>query len=967
MRPDGSTTCHHDARESFGDDDRLAQILDDYLRAIEGGGSVTPDELLARHPDEADRLRGYLSGLELIHQVAERPLPLALLSAARGELRGDLGDFRLIRELGRGGMGIVYEGLQVSLGRPVAVKVLPFSAAIDEKQILRFKNEAQAAAQIDHPHIVPVFAIGHEHGIHFFAMQLIRGQSLNDYLVQQRMLAAEVLDDSRASSATVRSETLERVQTVARMGVQAAEALHAAHEIGVVHRDVKPSNLLLDEQSKLWVTDFGLARCQADHSVTEPGKILGTMRYMSPEQALGQSALVDHRTDVYSLGLTLYELAALRHPSEANADPAMVFDFGRAQWRKPRHWNRFIPVDFENILLKAMAESRDERYATAQEMADDLQRFLDGQPILARRPSISSRVGKWARRHRRAVAAAAGVAALGLAGLIVSLAVIASERSAKEQAFQTASANHERAERNFRDAQAKFRQAREMLDQFGSRVADQLAEVPGAEGARRELLADMLPYYRDFAAEAADNPEVQADLALTFSKIGLLSDQLGSHKEAEQAYLDARGVLEQLVAGVGASPEHWRALGVCCNNLGQLLQRRGQYAAARQQLDRALAIQQRLVGEQRDSIQYQTDLATTHGNLGSLATQAGDKQLAARQFREAIRIQESILARDAGNEANRDRLAVSCNNMSSLYLPAQPEAAERWARRALALQYDLARQHPLQRRYQSDLALTYNNLGSIFSRQMKWDDAQRCFQDAIAIGQRLVAVAPLMASYRRDLAATHNNYGMALTNALEISEAEASFRQALELQAALLDRQPNDLNARSGLAVIHNNLGMAYRQQGEWTKAGAEFQKAIAAQREAHARAPQVAHFTESLSKHLYNYADSLRALGRSREAAAVVLERRKLWEGNSKRLLQVAEELAQTCKGVENAEARGPLVEEVAATLRQATAAGLTTLPDLKASPFDVLPASTEIALAPRPAGAALPKDGHASAPNEL
>lgn len=946
MTFDGSTTDHHEpSRGSFGGDDRLAQILDDYLRGLEGGEAVAPAELLARHPDVAPRLRDYLSGLELIHQVAARPLPLTVLSPVGGELRGDLGDFRLIRELGRGGMGIVYEALQVSLGRSVAVKVLPFAAAVDEKQILRFKNEAQAAAHIDHPHIVPVFAVGHEHGIHFFAMQLIRGPSLNDYLVQQRMAAAEVLDDSRASAATVRSETLHRVQEVARLGVQAAEALHAAHEIGVVHRDVKPSNLLLDEQGKLWVTDFGLARCQADHSVTEPGKVLGTMRYMSPEQARGQSALVDHRTDVYSLGLTLYELAALRHPSEANADPATVFDFGHGAWRRPRHWNRYIPVDFENILLKALAEGRDERYATAQELADDLRRFLEGQPIQARRPSLGARLGKWARRHRKAVAVAVGTGLLGFVGCVAALAVIAAERSAKELAYQAARANHRRAEDNFRDAQAKFQQARAMLDQFGSQVADRLAEVPGAEGVRRELLADMLPYYRDFAAQANDDPAVQADLARTFSKIGYLSEELGSLEDSQKAYEDARTVLEQLVLVDLASPDPWRALGVCCNNLGQVLQRDGRHAAAREQLERALAIGRHLVERHGESIAFQTDLATTHGNLGLLSAQTGDRPQAAAHYREAIRIQESLVRRDPANDAHRRPLAASCNNISELCLPSRPAEAERWVRRALALQFDLARANPGQRRYQSDLALTYSNLGAIFSRQKKWGDAEPCFRDAIAIQQRLVDVAPLVAAYRRDLAATYNNFGMAQTAASEATSAMASFRRALELQRELLERHPHDVAAQSGLAVIHNNLGMALRQQGESTLALAEFRQAIAAQRHAQERAPQADSFRESLSKHLYNYADTLRSMGRAAEAAAVALERRALWAGHAQRLLQVAEELAITCRAIELPAARDPFVAEVAATLQQAQDAGLEKLPDQAARPFDILMRSTSVA----------------------
>src|SRR5262245_30497034 len=210
-------------------------------------------------------------------------------------------------------MGVVYEAVQISLVRRVALKVLPFSATVYERQIARFKNEAQAAAQVNHPHIVPVFAIGQDHGVHFFAMQLIEGGSLSELLNQWRDTADSTASaKSRASTWSHTGQAFARLKTISTIGIQAAEALHAAHEIGVVHRDIKPSNLLVDEKGKLWVTDFGVARCKSNSNLTETGSVVGTLRYMSPEQALGEAALVDHRTDVYSIGVTLYELVTLR-------------------------------------------------------------------------------------------------------------------------------------------------------------------------------------------------------------------------------------------------------------------------------------------------------------------------------------------------------------------------------------------------------------------------------------------------------------------------------------------------------------------------------------------------------------------------------------------------------------------------------------------------------------------------------
>jgi serine/threonine protein kinase len=217
------------------------------------------------------------------------------------------------------------------------------------------------------------------------------------------------------------------------------------------------------------------------------------MRYMSPEQALGHTALVDHRTDIYSLGVTLYELAVLRHPFEDINDAALAFEHGRIGWRRPRYWNKSIPVDLENIILKAMSDAREERYATARDLAEDLERFLEGKPILARRPSLASRTSKWAWRHKRSVAATIAVLMLAVSGLTASLIVISGERTEKTLAYEIVKKEKQSAKRSAADAEAKLRQAREMLDRFGSKVAERLASVPGAEGVRKELLSEMLP------------------------------------------------------------------------------------------------------------------------------------------------------------------------------------------------------------------------------------------------------------------------------------------------------------------------------------------------------------------------------------------------------------------------------------------------------------------------------------------
>ena len=322
----------------------VIHILDSYLHKLEAGAPPHPEELLARHPESADVLRAYLDNLAFLHRAATGVRMPGEAEETRPATScfepGLLGDFRILREVGRGGMGVVYEAEQVSLGRRVALKVLPFATALDAKQLERFKREAQAAAHLHHSHIVPVFSVGSDRGVHYYAMQFIDGQSVAAAVADIRK--AMGLETSVASTAaqgvalqepkdvTFETASVEPTRVagpvqpaadgaatrpqgaitgrstrdpaffhgVARLGVEAAEALEYAHQMGVVHRDIKPANLLLDERGHVWLTDFGLALYQSEAGLTLTGDLLGTLRYMSPEQALAKRFLIDHRTDV---------------------------------------------------------------------------------------------------------------------------------------------------------------------------------------------------------------------------------------------------------------------------------------------------------------------------------------------------------------------------------------------------------------------------------------------------------------------------------------------------------------------------------------------------------------------------------------------------------------------------------------------------------------------------------------------
>jgi serine/threonine protein kinase/WD40 repeat protein len=443
-RRPASLEAREEEAGSLVDDPRVTAAVEEYLAVLEAGRRPDRDEFLARHADIASTLAGFLQGLDLLYPVPPDDRIAPGLPVQPGV---PLGDFCLRGEIGRGGMGVVYEAIQLSLGRRVALKVLPLASTLDPRQLQRFKNEAQAAACLHHPHIVPIYAVGVERGVHYYAMQLIEGRNLAALIAEERRRTglgsrAENGDGGREPAPpsappghgaqstecglpglSTRPSGRDRdyYRAVARLGIQAALALEHAHQFGVIHRDIKPANLLVDAAGELWVTDFGLAQMQAQDGLTMTGDLVGTLRYMSPEQVLGQRRVADSRTDVYSLGVTLYELLTLHRAFPGGDRQEVLQQIAFAEPRPPRRLRSSIPVDLETIILKAAAKNPDERYQTAQELADDLRAFCADQPIRARRPSLLQRGGRWTRRHRPVVVSLALSAALLLVGFALGI------------------------------------------------------------------------------------------------------------------------------------------------------------------------------------------------------------------------------------------------------------------------------------------------------------------------------------------------------------------------------------------------------------------------------------------------------------------------------------------------------------------------------------------------------------------
>jgi eukaryotic-like serine/threonine-protein kinase len=390
--------------------DPLDSVVADYLQQVEAGKSPDRQALLAMHPELADRLRAFFADVDRIGKRASAfRLPNADSTLSAGSTRATdlprvryIGDYELLKEIARGGMGVVYKARQVSLNRVVALKMILAGRLASETDVQRFKREAEAAASLDHPNILPIYEVGEHEGHQYFSMKLVEGGSLATRL-------ADFRDWPRDAS--------QLVSAVAR-------AVHYAHQRGILHRDLKPSNILIDKDGTPYVTDFGLAKkVDAGHSRTRTGAVLGTPAYMAPEQARGEKGL-SVAADVYSIGAILYEGLTGRPPFRGDT----VLDILRQVTdRDPDHPHSVNPDadrDLAVIALKCLEKDPARRYPGAAPLADDLDRWRNGEPIEARPATHRERVVKWARRNPLGAAlvglgAFASVAILGL--LIVAL------------------------------------------------------------------------------------------------------------------------------------------------------------------------------------------------------------------------------------------------------------------------------------------------------------------------------------------------------------------------------------------------------------------------------------------------------------------------------------------------------------------------------------------------------------------
>lgn len=847
-----------DSNETRNPVERLAE---EFVERCRRGEHPTVAEYTEAHPVWAEQIREVFPTLLALEELKSDHHLCAGLS---GERAADyespperIGDFRILRTIGRGGMGVVYEAEQESLGRRVAIKVLAASYASSPQAVRRFRREAQAAARLHHTNIVSVFGVGEREGKHFYVMQYIEGRSLDGVVAELSGRHAETVtvdrpaeaehgepakltedyfgvavarallrgrfgpvspqpgdatgavttrhegDSQESSAGAVRQQTFPQQpnggtalgasgglggearrcaywRSVAGIGVQVAAALHYAHRQGILHRDIKPGNVILDEKGVAWLTDFGLAKLVDQEDLTHPGDVVGTLRYMAPEQLEGKTSA---SSDLYSLGLTLYELLTLRPAFNETSRHLLLHQVSQQDPPRPRTIIPDIPRDLETIVLKAMAREPVHRYETAGELADDLQRFLEDRPIRARRTSAVEHAWRWCRRNPALATLTTTTILLLVGGIVGSSAGYVREAGLRAQAeaeSRRAEANLAIAAEAFEDVFSKV--SGEPLPHAFEKAGDDVwigdAGLPAVGKKDALVLEGLLRFYDRFAAQNRDNTKWQHQSGQAYRRVGDIQQRLGRFREAKEAYGGAIGLYEHLVQSASDEADFVVELAAIHIQLGNM-------ALATDRFDEAFR-------------QYAlAETTVTREGASASASPVGQFQLA-----EAYRAM--------GMAAFLQRMLSS--------MPEGPAAdtpdAEVCLRKALAILSALAAGAHARGEYRQALAECYGNLWGVCHFSQRGEEADEAKRQAIGILEELVAAFPDNPQYRQTLAWTY-----AITNdsrtAGDQEDSVAPLQKALALMGEVPAPYLEAPEYRRTLAHVNQGLAEALFERGQ--------------------------------------------------------------------------------------------------------------------------------------------------------
>jgi eukaryotic-like serine/threonine-protein kinase len=810
--------------------------------------------------------------------------------------------FRIIRFHREGGLGRVYVARDEELGREVALKEIRSDKdAADLRS--RFVLEAEINGGLEHPGIVPVYSLGsYGDGRPFYAMRFVRGDSLKEAIdaFHRRVGSArQTSTDGLGTAGKTNQESADGVGTVGhahptdagrrslglrkllRRFTDVCNAIAYAHSRGVLHRDIKPGNILLGPYGETLVVDWGLAKIigraeagagdpgaestprppsASGTGETVPGTALGTPAYMSPEQAEGRLDLLGPRSDVYSLGATLYVVLTGRAPFDGSDAAEVLLKVQRGEFAIPRAVDASIPKPLDAICLKAMALKQADRYASPRALADDIEHWLADEPVMAYPDPWPDRARRWSRKHRTLVACALAVVVLGLLGSVGFAAVVTAKN--RELARQT------------QRAVAREQMAIDAVKRFRDVVVEEpvLKNNPALEALRKKLLNEPLAFFRSFReqlqADKETNPDALARLASAAHDYAHLTQEIGDIEDGLRSHVESLAIWQELVRDHPAKPNYWRGLAAIEHCRGNMLSATGHSEEAMESYAKALAIWERLARENPGVTEFQRELAVSHNGIGNLKSATGRPAEALESYGKALAIWDRLERENPSVTEFQSGLTLSHFNTGNLQSKmGRPDQALESYGKALAIRDRLARENPSVTRFQSDLAISHHSIGVLQSETGHPDQALESYAKALAIRERLARENPSVTGFQSDLARSHFNIGNRQRATDHPDQALESYAKALAIQERLARENPSVTQFQRDLALSHNNIGVVQKETGRPDQALKSYGNALAIRERVARENPSVTELQDDLAASHNNIGNLQLAMGHPDQA----------------------------------------------------------------------------------------------------
>jgi eukaryotic-like serine/threonine-protein kinase len=842
------------------------------LAAI-GVGASTRQKLAAIANPDLDQSLGSVGAAVPLEDDPHATASWSLGNSTSGGQR-----FRVLRHHARGGLGEVFIALDAELNREVALKEILEHHADKPEYQSKFRLEAEITGGLEHPGIVPGYGLGHyDDGRPYYAMRFIKGdnlkQAIEDFHADETLKA-----DPGAHSIALRN--------LLRRFTDVCNAIEYAHSRGVLHRDIKPRNVIVGRYGETLVVDWGLAKSQSRHRVaresdertlipssasssaeTQPGSVIGTPAYMSPEQAAGDLDRLGPRSDVYSLGATLYSLLTGKPPFKGNVGEVLQ-DVREGRFPRPRLIDSTIDPALEALCLKAMAKSPEDRYPSPKAFAEDLDRWAADEPVSAWKEPLSRRARRWARRHRTGVTAASVATLALLVGLAGVLAVKAkadrdllafqfkanSDLKSKNELLANANARELKINADLKLAnvqvQDRFNLAQEAIRSFSQAVTqDEMLKEKHLSPLRDKLLRSAAEFYGKLGQLLEGRPDRPSQVALgdAYYELGVLTMNIGDQVAALEIARKALAMRQGLAKD--SNPTAHLALARSLYLVGVVAADTGDPAEALILYEQARAMIERDFPPASDSEEIKSLLATIHNSIGLLLKRTGEPGKALESYGRSLEIQRRLAEANPTVTESQSDLAAIHNNIGALLdHTGEPGKALESYGRALEIQRRLAEANPAVTKFQSHLAVSHNNIGTLLDRTGEPGKALESHGRSLEIRRRLAAANPAVTKFQSDLAVSHSKIGFLLDRTGEPGKALESHSRALEIQRRLAEAHPAVIAFQSDLAVSHNNIGVLLGSTGEPGKALESFGRALEIQRRLAEANPAVTEFQSGLA-----------------------------------------------------------------------------------------------------------------------